>query len=52
MVHYVKNNIHFISNLAYFFLEWEMLQEKLVEKIKTDILFSVTFSQKFVLFLR
>jgi hypothetical protein len=33
----------FLSDLAQFFLEWEMFQTKFVEKIKTHILCSVTF---------
>ena len=33
----------FLSYLAHFFLEWEMFETKLVEKIKTLILCSVTF---------
>jgi hypothetical protein len=32
--------------LVEFFLEWEMFQTKVVEKIKTHILYSITFSQK------
>ena len=39
----MKTNIHFWSYLAYFFLEWEMFQAKVVQKIKTHVLFSVTF---------
>jgi hypothetical protein len=31
--------------LAYFFLEWEMFQVKLVEKMKTHVLCYVTFFQ-------
>jgi len=34
---YMKNNVHFLY-LAQFFLEWEIFQTKLVEKIKTHIL--------------
>ena len=33
----------FLSHLSYFFLEWEIFPTNVVEKIKTDILFSVTF---------
>ena len=36
----------FLSNLAHFFLEWEMFQIKCVENIKTHILCSVTLFQK------
>jgi len=39
----MKTNIHFWSYLARLFLEWEMFQTKVVEKIKTHILYSVTF---------
>jgi len=42
---YMKTNIHFLSYLAQFFLEWEMFQTKVVQKIKTHILCSVTFPQ-------
>ena len=36
----------FFSYLAQFFSEWEMFQTKVVEKIKTHILCSVTFFRK------
>ena len=36
----------FLSYLAQFFLEWEMFQIKVVQKIKTHILCSVTFLRK------
>jgi len=42
----MKTDTHFWSYLAQFFLEWEMFLTKVVEKIKTHILCSVTFSQK------
>ena len=42
----MKPNIHFSSYLAQFFLEWEMFQTKVVQKIKTHILCSVTLSRK------
>ena len=42
----MKADIHFWSYLTQFFLEWEMLQKKVVEKIETHILYSVTFSRK------
>ena len=42
----MKTNIHFLSYLAHFFLEWEMLQTKFVEKIKTHSFFSVTLFLK------
>jgi len=31
----MKTDVHFWSYLAQFFLEWEMFQTKVVEKIKT-----------------
>jgi hypothetical protein len=34
----MKTNTHFWSYVAQFFLEWEMFQTKLLEKIKTHIL--------------
>jgi hypothetical protein len=36
-------NIQFWSDLAEFFLEWEMIRPSVVEKIKTRILYSETF---------
>ena len=39
----MQTDIHFWSYLARFFLEWEMFQTKVVEKIKTHILGSVIF---------
>ena len=39
----MKNNLHFLSYLARFFLEWGTFQTKVVEKMKTHILCSVTF---------
>jgi len=39
----MKININFWSYLAQFFLEWEMFQIKVVEKIKIRILCSITF---------
>jgi len=38
----MQTNIHFWSYLAQFFSEWEMFQTKIVQKIKTHILCSVT----------
>jgi uncharacterized protein (DUF362 family) len=38
--------------LAEFFLEWEMFQTKVVEKIKTHILCSITLFLKNMLFMR
>ena len=42
----MKTDIHFWSYLAQFFLEWEMFQTEVVEKIKTHILCSVIFRKK------
>jgi hypothetical protein len=39
----MKTNIHFLSYLAQFYTQGEMLQTKVVKKIKTPILFSITF---------
>ena len=41
-----QTDIHFWSYLAQFFLEWEMFQTEFIEKIKTHVLCSVTFSRK------
>jgi len=41
-----ETNIHFLSYLAQFFLEWEMLPTKVVEKIKTHVLCLVTLKKK------
>ena len=42
----MKTNIHFWPYLTQFFLEWEMFQTKVVDKIKTHILSSVTIFRK------
>jgi hypothetical protein len=42
----MKTFRHFWRYLAKFFLEWEMFQTKVVEKIKTHILCSITFFRK------
>jgi hypothetical protein len=42
----MQTDIQLWSYLAQFMSEWEMLQREVVEKIKTYILCSVTFSQK------
>ena len=39
----MKTNVHLWSYLSEFFLELEMFQTKFVEKIKTHILYTVTF---------
>ena len=41
----MKNNIHLWLYLLRFFSEWEMFQTIVVEKIKTHILCSITFSE-------
>ena len=46
----MKTNTHFWSYLAQFLLEWKMFQMKLVEKIKTHILCSVTLFYNRVFF--
>ena len=42
----MKKFSHLWQYLPYFFLEWEMFQIKLVEKIEIHVLCSVTFSRK------
>jgi len=39
----MKTNIHFRSYLAQIFLEWKIFQTKLVDKLETHILSSITF---------
>jgi len=46
----MATNTYFLSYLAQFFLDWEMFQTKVVEKIKTPILYSVTFFKKSCLY--
>jgi hypothetical protein len=41
----MKTDIHILSYLPHFFLELEIFQTKVVEKTKTHILCSVTFSE-------
>ena len=49
----MKSNVHFLSHLAHFFLERELFQTKVLEKIKTNLLCSVTvFISKIVPFMR
>jgi hypothetical protein len=43
---YTKTYLHLWKYVAGFFLEWEMCHTKVVEKIKTHILYSITFSRK------
>jgi hypothetical protein len=42
----MKTYVHLWYYLARFFLEWEMFEAEFVEKIKTQILGSVTFFRK------
>ena len=39
----MKTNTHFLSYLAQFFLELEMLPDKFVEKIETHFMFNKVF---------
>jgi len=39
----MKTNIHFLSYLVQFFLEWEMFQTILLEKIKTNYTLNTEF---------
>ena len=41
----MKTNIHFWLYLAQFPLEWEMIQTKFVEKIRTHVLYSIMFRE-------
>ena len=41
----MKTNIHLWSYVAQFLLQWDMFQTKVVEKIKTDILFWINISE-------
>jgi len=45
----MKTDMHFWSYLAEFYLEWEMFQAKVEEKVKTDILFINIFPRKLCL---
>jgi hypothetical protein len=47
---YMTTNIHFLSYLVQFFLEWNMFQTNAVEKMETYILCSVTFFRKSCLY--
>jgi hypothetical protein len=40
---YMNTNIHILSHLAPFYLEWEIFQTKAVEKIETHILCSTIY---------
>jgi hypothetical protein len=42
----MQTDIHLWSHLAELLLEWEMFQTEVVQKIKTNILCSITFSRK------
>jgi hypothetical protein len=46
----MKTNTHFLSYLAQIFLEREVFQTKVVAKIKTHILCSITFLYSRVFF--
>jgi hypothetical protein len=46
----MKTNIHFLSYLDQFFSESEMFHVKVVEKIKTHILRSLTFFRNSVVY--
>jgi hypothetical protein len=43
---YMKTHIHCWSYLAHIFLEWEMFQKRVVQKIKTHILCAITSFRK------
>jgi hypothetical protein len=42
----MKTNIHLLSYLFQFFIEWEIIQDKVVKKIKSHVLCSVTLFWK------
>jgi hypothetical protein len=42
-IFHAKSDVHFWSYVAQFYLEWDMFQTQVVEKIKTHILCSITF---------
>jgi hypothetical protein len=42
----MKTNIYFWSYLAQFFLQWDMFQAKIVEKIKTHIIYYIIYIRK------
>ena len=39
----MNNTVYFLLRFAQFFLEWEIYQTYVIEKIKTHILCSITF---------
>ena len=41
----MKTSIHFLSYLAHLFVEWEMFQTEIVEKIKTRISYPFFFKE-------
>jgi hypothetical protein len=43
----MKRYVHFLSYLTQLFLEWEMFQTNILEKIKIHILFSITIFENF-----
>jgi hypothetical protein len=45
-VHHMNNYVYLWKYLTEFFIEWEIFQIKVVEKIKTHILDSITFPRK------
>jgi len=48
----MKTSVPFWFHLAYFFLEWEMFQTKVLMKIKTRILLNNFFFPKIVPFVK
>ena len=42
----MKMFLHLWQYLAEFFLEWEMFQIQVIEKIKTHIVYAIIFSRK------
>jgi hypothetical protein len=48
----METYVRLLQYVAEFFLEWEMFQTNILEKIVTNILVSITFFPKIVPFMR
>jgi len=47
----MNSNVYFLSYLAHFFLELEILQTEFVQKIKAHFMISIFFFTKIMLFI-
>jgi len=47
----MKTKVYLLQHLTQLFIEWDMFQTNVVEKIKTRILGSITFFPKIVPFM-